>query len=147
MSVDAEILNEFRAESKLLLDELEGIVEKLESFNSKSGFPDALLTEFAQKIDRIMGAVKTIALLAPDHQGFASIGKLAELCKTIGYKAAERKDVALLPIFSAFWADTIEVIQSLLACIEDEKKTKEISASFPPVLTQRLAWLKSKIEK
>jgi hypothetical protein len=146
MNIDPEILNEFRAESKGLLEELQGVVEKLEETEATSVFPEALLTEFAQKIDRIMGAVKTMALLEPGHEGFISIGKLAELCKSIGYKAAEKKNTAMLPIFSAFWADTIEVIESLLKCIESPEETHKIAQSFPPVLAQRLAWLKSKIE-
>ncbi len=146
MNIDPEILNEFRTESKGLLTELQELVEKLEEVDSASVFPEGLLTEFAQKIDRIMGAVKTMALLEPAHEGFASIGKLAELCKAIGYKAAEKKNTSMLPIFSAFWADTIEVIEGLLKCIENPDETRKIAQSFPPVLAQRLAWLKSKIE-
>lgn len=146
MNIDPEILNEFRAESKGLLAELQQVVEKLEAVECSSAFPESLLTEFAQKIDRIMGAVKTMSLLEPAHKGFSSIGKLAELCKTIGYKAAEKKNTAMLPIFSAFWADTIEVIESLLKCIEDPEETQKIAKEFLPVLSQRLAWLKSKIE-
>lgn len=146
MNIDPEILNEFRAESKGLLEELQQVVEKLEEVEATSVFPEALLTEFAQKIDRIMGAVKTMAVLEPNHEGFAAIGKLAELCKIIGYKAAEKKNTAMLPIFSAFWADTIEVIENLLKCIESKEETHKIAQSFPPVLARRLAWLKSKIE-
>jgi hypothetical protein len=146
MNIDPEILNEFKAESKGLLAELQGIVERMEEVESASVFPEALLLEFAQKIDRIMGAVKTIALLEPNHEGLLLIGKLAEFCKVIGYKAAEKKNTAMLPIFSAFWADTIEVIESLLKCVENPEQTHKIAKEFPPILAQRLAWLKSKIE-
>jgi hypothetical protein len=38
------------------------------------------------------------------------------------------------------------VIESLLKCIESPEETHKIAQSFPPVLAQRLAWLKSKIE-
>jgi len=146
MNIDPEILKEFRAESKGLLDELDAIIEKLEETEPQAAFPEALLLEFAQKIDRIMGAVKTMALLEPNHVGFALIGKLAELCKSIGYKAVDKKNSAMLPIFSGFWADTIETIDSLLRCIEDPVETRRIAQAFPPVLAQRLAWLKSKID-
>jgi hypothetical protein len=93
-----------------------------------------------------MGAVKTMALLEPEHLGFNAMGKIAELCKSIGYKAAEKKNSALLPIYSAFLADTIEVVESLLSCIEDSEETRKIAQSFGSVLAQRLAWLKSKTD-
>lgn len=109
-------------------------------------FPADLLRDFSQKIDRIMGAAKTMSLEAPDHPGFQRMGKLAELCKILGYKAAERQVPALIPIFAAFWADTIEVTKNLLDAVEDLAKTDEISKAFPRVLQKRLEWLASKVD-
>ncbi len=145
MSLDSTILKDFADESKQLLKELETVVERLEV--ATGTFPEELLTEFAQKIDRIMGAAKTLQLMDPSHLGLASIGKLAELCKSIGYKAAEKKNLSLMPFFAAFWAETIETIDELLDQLQNLARTREIAESFPKVLQNRLAWLKARIEK
>ena len=144
MKINQEILGFFREESAQVLAELMIVVEKLES--SRGAFPSPLMEEFSQKIDRIMGASKTIGLDAPNHLGLQRIGKLAELCKIMGYKAADKKSSALLPIFAAFWSDTIEVIEELLGALEDDQKTQQIVKSFSAVLQKRLEWLMAKIE-
>ena len=144
--LDQDILKGFKEESTSLLKELLGIIEKIESTDQKS-FPANLLTDFAQKIDRIMGAAKTICMEVPEHMGLQKIGKLAELCKIIGYQAAESKNTALLPIFTAFWADTIEVMESLLTAFENEQQTAEITQSFSGILQKRLEWLMTRVEQ
>lgn len=137
-------------ESKGLLEELSTVVESLEG--TAGAFPEELLKEFALKIDRIMGAVKTLAQMddvAPgqENQGLVSIGKLAEVCKSLGYKAADKKNPTLMPFFAAFWAETIEVIGDLLDNLKDKAKTAEICQTFPGVLQNRLKWLLSKIDQ
>ncbi len=144
MKIDTEILNYFKKESEEVLAELTVLVEKLEIV--QGDFPSALLAEFSQKIDRIMGAAKTMSLEAPEHPGFQRIGRLAELCKVMGYKAAERKSAPLLPIFAAFWGDTIEVTQNLVRAVEDLPKTEQIAKSFSAVLQKRLEWLLQKTD-
>ncbi|OFZ18068.1 MAG: hypothetical protein A2X94_02530 [Bdellovibrionales bacterium GWB1_55_8] len=145
MVIDKEILNTFVEETNQLLEELTTIVENLELANHQPGkFPVELMSDFSQRIDRIMGAAKTISMVAPQHPGFIRIGRLAEICKIIGYKAAETQSAQLLPIFAAFWSDTIEVTQNLVNAISDPRKTDEIVRSFPPVLQKRLEWLLSR---
>ncbi|MDR3606922.1 MAG: hypothetical protein P4M08_06020 [Oligoflexia bacterium] len=144
MVIDSDILSEFRAESNGLLKELKEIVSRLETETGR--FPEKLLTEYAQKIDRIMGAAKTIGVLDPDHIGLKSIGTLAELCKSIGYKAATKRQPALMPFFAAFLSDTIEVIESLVKNLDDTEASRIIASEFSSILQGRLAWLKSKVE-
>jgi len=139
IQLDPEILAYFVTESNQVLKELAGVVERLE--NSQDAFPADLMAEFSQKIDRIMGAAKTMSLQVPDHPGFMRIGKLAELCKTLGYRAAEKKSPELLPLFTAFWSDTIEVTQNLVNAINDMWKSEQIAVSFSVVLQKRLEWL------
>ena len=139
MKIDKEILTYFVDESNQVLTELAQIVEQLEE--TADQFPAMLLSDFSQKIDRIMGASKTMSIDAPEHMGFQRISKIAELCKLMGRKATEKKSTKLLPLYAAFWSDTIEVTQSLIASIEDVKKTEEIAKSFPAVLQRRLEWL------
>ncbi len=141
--MDLEILEAFREESEQILQELTSVIDALESPGEE--FPTALLAEFSQKIDRIMGAAKTLAMDAPDHRGLSRIGQIAEVCKSLGYRAAEVKDLALIPVFAGFWADTLEVIGELVESVEDEAKSARIAGDFSSVLHKRLTWLSEKI--
>lgn len=143
LDIDKDILDGFIEESTLLLKELTGIAEQLEM--PAETFPAKLLEDYSQIIDRIMGAAKTLLLLAPDHIGLQSIGKISEICKSMGYKAAERNEAAVIPLFAAFWMDVIEVLQELLEVIQDRDETIRIAKSFSPILQKRLEWLLSKV--
>jgi len=144
MKINQEILEYFKEESTQVLKELCLIVNDIDAPHKE--FPSALLESFSQKIDRIMGASKTIGLEIPNHLGLQRIGKLAELCKLLGYKAAEKKVPQFLPIYAAFWSDTLEVIENLLGAVEDNEKTEKIVKSFSGVLQKRLEWLLSRVE-
>lgn len=141
--LDQEIVDGFREETNQLMQELTDVVEKLEIKTKE--FPTKLLEEFALKIDRIMGAAKTISLMEPNHQGLVRMGSLAEICKRLGYKAAEIKNPVVLPLFAAFWADVIEVIQDLIGVMHDDTKSDGISKAFGSVLQKRLEWLSKQI--
>lgn len=138
-----DILAEFIHESKTLLNELTEVVEKIE--NDHPAFPSDLLTIYAQRIDRILGAAKTIGLMEPDNPSLKAIGAIAEICKRMGYKAAEKKDLRLLPFFAAFWAEAIENIETLLNCIHDTKKAQTLVSSISNILQGRLRWLEGKL--
>lgn len=143
--MDLEILKGFQQETNKILKELGPIIDVLEEGDS-ANFPTEPLKEFAQKIDRIMGAAKTLAGLDdPEHQGLKRIGLITELCKTLGYKAAELQKTELLPLFAAFWADTLEVVGDLTDVVEDPAKTQTISSQFSLVLQKRLRWLADKV--
>ncbi|HAR41560.1 MAG TPA: hypothetical protein DCS07_02845 [Bdellovibrionales bacterium] len=144
MKINQEILGYFKEESAQVLKELNEIVNSLDAPHKE--FPSRLLEDFSQKIDRIMGASKTIGLEIPDHLGLQRIGKLAELCKLLGYKAAEKKVSQFVPIYAAFWGDTLEVIENLLSSVEDLEKTEKIVKSFSAVLQKRLEWLLTRVE-
>ena len=143
MSLDKEILDEFRNESNTLLKELESVVEDLET--PQKEFPKAPLEEFALKIDRIMGASKTLLETGTEHKGLSIMSQLSEICKFVGYKAVEVQNPRLIPIFAAFWADTLEVMEDILQNLEDEDKIKSLTEKFTPVLQKRLGWLKDKL--
>jgi hypothetical protein len=150
LALDQSILSDFVTESKSLLEDLSTVVASLEA--ESPDFPEEDLKDFALKIDRIMGAVKTIVQLddAPagrENQGLIAIGKLAEACKSLGYKAAEKKKAALMPFFAAFWAETIELISELLDHVDNREKTAELVKTHSPVLQNRLKWLLSKIDQ
>lgn len=143
--IDKDILADFQAEAKGLLTELNEVVESLEEESEE--FPTALLEQFAQRIDRIMGAAQTLNQLDPNHQGLLRIGAIAQLCKRLGYKAAEYKTKPLIPLFAAFWADTLEVVEELIDAVEDEAKSKAVSQAFSSVVQNRLTWLSEKVQQ
>ena len=143
MSLDKEIIDEFKQESGRLLKELHPVVEKLEE--PFDVFPSDLMEEYALKIDGVMGVAKTIGMMHPTHLGLKRIGSIAELCKKLGYKAAELRNPILLPIFAAFWADTLEVIENLIDVLEDDEESTRVAKSFATILQGRLEWLSRKI--
>jgi len=141
--VDKDILDGFREESKTLVAELEETVESLEG--ARSEFPAQQLEEFAQKIDRIMGAAKTLLTMAPEHPGLKAIATLSEISKRIGYQAAKKKQQNVIPLFAAFWADMIESIDELLDLLDDPKKSDSYVKTSVKVLQSRLEWLSEKV--
>ena len=144
MELDQEILNDFRAESFGLMDELEEVVGGLED-SGEGKFPEAQLKNFSQKIDRIMGAAKTLLTLAPAHQGITFLANVSEMCKTMGYQAAALQRQALVPIFAGFWAETVEVMREVLEKLDSEEKTKVTIATRSALLEKRLAWLADRV--
>lgn len=143
--IDLEILTDFQTETRGLLEELNAVVETLEE--PSTVFPSKELAEFAQKIDRVMGAAQTLSQFDASHKGMQRIGAIAQLCKKLGYKAAEFKFAPLVPIFAAFWADTLEVLGELVDAVADEAKTQQLTDSFASVLQNRLTWLSDRVQK
>ena len=120
MSLDKEIMDGFHEETMALLGEASALVSQMDEqvdFTAAS----VPISEFAIRIDRIMGAAKTIVAMDPNHSGLKKIGSLAQICKSISYKSIDKKAVELLPLMSAFFSDVIECMEGLLATMNDEK--------------------------
>jgi hypothetical protein len=145
MPVDNEIIVSFKEEAKLILQELETVIENLEEH--QGDFPKALLEDFANKTDRIMGTAHTFFTQYPDQEVFLQIGKFGALCKATGYKASTLNHIILIPIFAAFWADTVEIMNELCNNIDNPDKLIEINKKTAPVLQRRLTWLAEQIVK
>ncbi len=92
-----------------------------------------------------MGAAKTLSMLDPEHVGLVTISKYAELCKGIGYRAAQAENPAVEPLVISFWADVLENLQTLLRTLSDKEKSAEASKGFSEVLNSRLEWIASKL--
>ena len=143
MELDKEIIDSFQEEANSILEELRGIIDQLE--DSKDTFPKTLLEEFANKTDRIMGAAKTFGDMYPDHAVFGQIGKFGELCKATGYKASTLNHIGLVPIFAAFWADALDILDELCKNVGDPEKLKGVTTNYIPILQKRLVWLAQQI--
>ncbi len=145
MELDNEIVGIFKEEAKEVLTELEEVVEKLEE--SEGEFPRALLEDFANKTDRIMGTANTFYHQYPEHEVFKQLGNFGALCKATGYKAATLNHLGLIPIFAGFWADTLEIMSQMVENIENQESLTRISKESAPVLHKRLTWLVEQIVK
>ncbi len=92
-----------------------------------------------------MGTAKTFEGMYPGHAVFSQIGKFGELCKATGYKASTLQHQGLVPIFAAFWADTLDIMEDLCTNVGDETKLKSVTSNYIPVLQKRLTWLAQQI--
>jgi hypothetical protein len=139
-ALDPELLQELQNECRTLLTELSGIVEALEAIQPSDPFPAQHLADFAQRIDRIMGAAETFEAMDPGNQALQQIGRLARISKILGNQASQKGQTQLTPIFAAFWADTLEILEELVDSLTDDTKTK-IWTAYIPVIQKRLEWL------
>ena len=143
MELDKDIIDSFQEEANGLLEELRTIIDKLE--DSTEVFPKDLLEDFANKTDRIMGTARTFETMNEGHKVFQQVGKFAELCKATGYKASTLNHLGLIPIFAAFWADTVDILQELVDNVGEPEKLKEVTQTYIPTLQKRLVWLAQQI--
>ena len=140
---DFDIIQHFQVEAYKLFDELDDLVEDLEEHDA---YPIEELEDFAQKIDRIMGSAETIHANDPEVAFVDSIAIICRLCKKIGYSAKNNPNAALLPIYSAFWADCLEVLGELTKSIKSPQNLADQTAYFTRTLQKRLEWLLEKLK-
>lgn len=135
--VDQEILSEFLAESKSLVREAGGILESIE------GQPKMYLRllEYANRVDRIMGAARSLATLAgPDH-ALHLLGDYTGLCKAVGTRGAQlaSKNEQIFDVTVSFLLDANDLIAELLPRLEEPADVlkEETQGTF----ADRLRWL------
>ena len=143
--LDKDILDDFLVESGKILKELQTVVEDIEE--SGEIFPSELLESFSQKIDRIMGAADTLLMMDPNMLSLKTIGRIARICKSLGYTAAKCQKKALIPIFAAFWAETLELLEQIMDAIQSPEESKKIIDSSAPQVQKRLTWLSRQVQK
>lgn len=128
-----EIIVDFCNECDGLIDELELTLEALEE--------DPRLVEslemFGQKIDRIMGAAKSI--------GAEEIATLSELGKTIGYKSSQVTDAPLIEVVVAILFDSLDIMRILVDSLRNDLR-KNMSQLNTKAFVTRLKWLSEKFK-
>lgn len=134
--IDQELLSEFIAESRRLVDECESLLEDIEDDASQA----PRLAEFANKIDRVMGGAKSLAMLGSPQHPLHIVGDITALCKALGErgaKAASQEQLYMLTV--AFCLDAVEITRKLLVALQDP------SAEAPPELKaailDRVNWM------
>jgi chemotaxis protein histidine kinase CheA len=122
--MDEEIVQEFCSETKVLLSELEPLLEALElnPANLKA------LEDFGQKVDRIMGAAKSLE--------FHQMGIISEFCKTISYKSAQSKNTELIIIVVAFLFEAVEILNAMIENLQINKRAELDPLAIKPILSR-----------
>lgn len=142
MSLDKEILNDFYTESKTLIEETIELLESMEGdFSQKDN-----LRVFANKIDRIMGASSSLAMMAePDH-GLNLVTDYTSLCKMVAYKAADiETNSKLYDVTVALLLDAVEALNILIYKIE--LPMNELKQVIRPNFIERLRWVSEQFNK
>lgn len=137
-NLDMEILEEFQAESKTLIEKMMSILENCEGDFSQV----QSLEEYGLNVDRIMGAAKSLALMAePDHL-IHKIGDYSAICKAVGYKSSQIRDnEQFYDICVALLLDGTEVLEEMIDNVSSGQTT--IQNLFSKTFLERLRWVSS----
>jgi chemotaxis protein histidine kinase CheA len=127
-----EIVQEFCQESRLILSELDPLLQGLEL--NPSDFKS--LEVFGQKVDRIMGAAKSLE--------FNQMGIISEFCKTISYKSAQSKNTDLVTIVVAFLFEAVEILEEMFKNLE-QNKPGELDPSTIKTIISRLEFISGRL--
>lgn len=134
--IDNDILNEFLTEAKRLVAECQTLLEDLE------GKPEAAprLEEFANKIDRVMGAAKSLGLLATADHPLHMVGDATAVCKALGYRGAKvAHQPKLFEVTVSFLLDAVETVDELLDRLDEPPEN--LRADLKNTLLGRLQWI------
>ncbi len=135
-----EIVELFQNETLGLVRDLEASAARMKECGIME-FPESELRDFAQKIDRVMGAAKSLEDSVPGKAGLKLIGEMSETCKTVGYQAAALKRASLAPFFADFCIEALSVIARLVATLHDEGASRTI-VDGTAKLQGRMKWLR-----
>jgi chemotaxis protein histidine kinase CheA len=128
-----EIVEDFGKEAKAIFGECEEELNLLEDDLTQKKHLEA----FGQKIDRVMGAAKSI--------GLDEISLYCELGKTIGYKSSQGKDLALTEVVVAILFDSIDLLNKMVDALLLGKKELTANINLKAFGT-RLHWLSAKFK-
>lgn len=132
-----EIVVDFKQESKDLINELHDILDDIEGeFSQKQR-----LEEFGQIVDRIMGSAKSLEMVFDDPTQIEKIGKYAELCKLVGYKASQiEENEQFFDIVVALLMDATDMLEEMTETLGTEKE-KSIQETLSTTFLDRLQWV------
>lgn len=136
MTTDRKLEDDFVAEAKLIVKESIVMLEGLEgNFDQVSS-----LADFGNKIDRIMGGARSLAVVDDGGEALGLIGDYAELCKSVAYKSASITDNReLFDVCVALLLDAVETLDEILDSIEESQD--ELKKRFSEAFVERLKWV------
>ncbi len=137
--LDNEILSDFVLESKQIVDEILEILEEAEGDFSKV----STLEQYGQKVDRIMGAAKSVAMMAPEDHPIHWVADYAAVCKSVGYKTSQIKDNKdFYDICVGLLLDATENLAELMDHLD--QTVQDLRARVPEAFLTRLKWVAEK---
>lgn len=136
-NIDKDIVKDFVIESKGIIQDLVDLLESIEGDFSQV----SQLEEYGQKVDRIMGGAKSLALLVPNDHPLHVVADYAELCKAVGYKASQiQGNAQFYDICVALLLDATETLSEWIANL-GESTSEELKKSFSTTFLERLRWV------
>lgn len=134
--IDGSILNDFTSESLVLVDECIELLESIENDPSEV----EKLKDFANRIDRVMGGAKSLALMAPPDHPLNLIGDYCAICKSVGYQGAQiQNNDQFYNVVVALLLDAVEMTKELFAKMD--KSVTELKKTFTTTFLERLKWI------
>jgi len=136
-NIDKDIVKDFVIESKELIQDLIEILESIEGNFSEVG----QLEEYGQKVDRIMGGAKSLALLVPLEHPLHMVADYAALCKAVGYKASQiQANPQFFDICVALLLDATETLSDWIEGLGNDT-SEELKKSISATFLERLRWV------
>lgn len=136
-AVDSQILSEFLGESKSLIQESYDILEEIEGQPKLS----LRLLEYANRVDRVMGAARSLATMVGKDHALHLIGDCTGLCKAVGTRGAALSSAneGVFDVTVSFLLDANDVVDNLLSRIQEPASVlrNEMQNTF----VERLRWL------
>jgi hypothetical protein len=134
--IDKTILDDFTKESLILVDECIELLESIENDPSEV----ERLSDFANRIDRVMGGAKSLALIAPADHPLHLIGDYCAICKSVGYQGAGiQNNDQFFNIVVALLLDAVEMTKILFEKLDSS--ATELKKLFTTTFLERLKWI------
>jgi len=140
--LDNTILNDFIKESLILVDQCVELLESIE------GSPSEVekLNDFANRIDRVMGGAKSLALMLSPQHPMHLIGDYCAVCKSVGYQGAKiQNNDQLYDVTIALLLDAVEMIKTLFNKLDSS--AEELKRIFSTTFLERLRWISQRFEE
>jgi len=136
-NIDKDIVKDFVGESMVLIQDLTELLDSIEGDFSQV----TKLEEYGQKVDRVMGGAKSLALLVPPDHALHTVADYAALCKAVGYKASQIKGNAqFYDICVALLLDATETLGKWISNL-GEDTAEDLKNSFSKTFLERLRWV------
>ena len=135
--MSSNMISKFKNESKSVLNEVMPLLEELEGDFSQVG----RLADCGQRVDRIMGGARTLAMGIDDNKGLMILGNYGELCKSVCYRGSRITDnETFYDVVVALLLDAFEMMERMSeeVCTEEEKLWDDL---FTDNFLDRLRWV------
>lgn len=136
-NIDKDIVKDFVNESKRIIKDLVDLLESIEG-----DFSQVLLLEgYGQKVDRIMGGAKSLALMVPAEHPLHMVADYAALCKAVGYKASQiQGNPQFFDICVALLLDATETLSEWIDALDEDLEV-DLKNSLSSTFLERLRWV------